>query len=58
VRQNPQHKSIFTVVSSTSAPPFNLFFSNETFATKAEPLYATKTSHRKEEIFLYEYPLH
>jgi hypothetical protein len=37
---------------------FNLFVISETFATKAEPLYATNTSHRKQETFLYEYSLH
>jgi hypothetical protein len=36
---------------------FNLFIS-ETFATKAELLYASNTSHHKRETFLYEYPLH
>jgi hypothetical protein len=28
------------------------------FATKAAPLYATNNYHRKQETFLYEYPLH
>jgi hypothetical protein len=37
---------------------FNLFVISETFATKAAPLYATNTSHRKQETFIYEYPLH
>jgi hypothetical protein len=36
---------------------FNLFIS-ETSATKVEPLYATNTSHRKQETFLYQYPLY
>jgi hypothetical protein len=44
---------------------FNIFVISKTFATKVEiswtncePLYATNTSHNKQEIFLYEYPLH
>jgi hypothetical protein len=36
---------------------FNLFVISGTFATKTELLYATNTSHRKLEIFLYEYRL-
>jgi hypothetical protein len=34
----------------------NIFVIIETFATKPEKLYATNTSHRKQETFLYEYP--
>jgi hypothetical protein len=37
---------------------FNLFVISEMFAAKAETLYATDTSHRKKETYLYEYPLH
>jgi hypothetical protein len=44
---------------------FNLFVNSETFAAKVvifrpicEPLYATNTSHHKQETFLYEYSLH
>jgi hypothetical protein len=62
VRRNPQHKSLLTVVSSTSASGRE---SPETFERPwenlwptCERLYATNTSHRKQEIFLYEYPLH
>jgi hypothetical protein len=36
---------------------FNLLVISETFATNCEPLYVTSTSHRKNEKFLYEYPL-
>jgi hypothetical protein len=65
VHWNPQHRSLLTVVSATSAPLFNLFVVNETFAIKAaisrlycEPLYVTNTSHRKQETFLEECRLH
>jgi hypothetical protein len=44
VRRNSQYRGCVTVDLATSAPP--------------TPLYATDTSHRKEEIFLYVYPLH
>jgi hypothetical protein len=37
---------------------FNLFVISETFATKVEPLYATRTSQHKQETFVYEYPSH
>jgi hypothetical protein len=30
----------------------------ENFSTNCEPLYATSTSHRKQETFLYKYPVH
>jgi hypothetical protein len=36
---------------------FKFFVTSETFATKLEPLYATNTSHHKQETFIYEYPL-
>jgi hypothetical protein len=36
---------------------FNLLVISETFTTKAELLYARNPSHRKQETFLYEYPL-
>jgi hypothetical protein len=57
MRRNPQHRSLLTVISATSAPRFQPVIS-ETFATKAELLYPTNTSHRKQETFLYEYSLH
>jgi hypothetical protein len=55
VRRSSQHKSLLTVVSATSAPPFQPPAISETFAAKAETLYATNTSLRKQEAFLYEY---
>jgi hypothetical protein len=58
VRRNPKHRRLLTVVSATSHLRFNLFVMSETFATKAEPLYASNISHHKQETFLYEYPLH
>jgi hypothetical protein len=52
-------KGVFWLLSQ-SLPQlrFNLFVISETFATKAEQLYTTNTSHRKQETFLYEHPLH
>jgi hypothetical protein len=62
VRRNPQHRSLLAVVSATSALGWaSLRFSNvfERISRQScEPLYAKNTSHRKQEIFLYEYPLH
>jgi hypothetical protein len=37
---------------------FNLFVISETFVTNVQSLYATTTSHHKQETFLYEYPVH
>jgi hypothetical protein len=37
---------------------FNLFGHERISRPSCEPLYATNTSHRKQETFLYEYPLH
>jgi hypothetical protein len=59
VRRNPQHRSLFicfpshfhTSVSTSSQSAKNLPLS-------CEPLYATNTSYRTQEIFLYEYSLH
>jgi hypothetical protein len=62
VRRNPQHRSLLTVVSATSAPGWasSAIFERhwENFSTTCDPLYATNTSHRKQETLLYEYPLH
>jgi hypothetical protein len=44
---------VFWLLSATSAPPFQLFV----MPPSCEPLYSTNTSHRKQETFLYEYPL-
>jgi hypothetical protein len=54
VRRNLQHLSLL----SQTLPHFcfNHFVTSETFTTKAAPLYATNTSQRKKETFLYEYP--
>jgi hypothetical protein len=53
-RRIPQHTIILTTVSDTSAPPS----SANRLPPRCESLYATNTSHRKQETFLYEYPLH
>jgi hypothetical protein len=55
VRRNPQHRSLLTVVSVTCAAPFQLLGRQ---CNVCEPLYATDTSHSKQETFLYEYILH
>jgi hypothetical protein len=51
-------EAFFNTVPATSAPPFEPLVISETFATSCEPLYATNTSHHKQETFIYEYPLH
>jgi hypothetical protein len=63
VRRNPQHINLLTVVSATSAPrqATSATFERpwENFSTQSwTAYYATNTSHRKQETFLYEYPLH
>jgi hypothetical protein len=58
VRRNPQHTSILTDVPATPAPPFQLLHQRKRLPLSCEPLYATNTSHRKQQIFLYENPLH
>jgi hypothetical protein len=61
-RRNPQHRSLLTVVSATSAPGrHHLRLSNilgRNSRTCCEPLYATNTSHPKQETFLYDDLLH
>jgi hypothetical protein len=47
-------------VSATSAPPFQPLHQRNVCHVswpRCEPLYARDTSHHKQEIFLYEYPL-
>jgi hypothetical protein len=58
VRRNLQHRSILTVVAATSRPLrlSNIF--ERIPGPSCEPIYATNTSHREQETFLYEYPLH
>jgi hypothetical protein len=56
VRRNPQQRSLWIGVSTTSAPGRA---SSVTFERPFyEPLYATNTFHRKQETFPYKYPLH
>jgi hypothetical protein len=62
VRQNLQHTSLLTVVSSISAPSFRPLRHERNLChvsgPSCEQLYATNTPLRKQETFLYEYPLH
>jgi hypothetical protein len=62
VHQNPQHRSLLTVFSVTSAPLFQPLPHQRNVChvswSICEPLCATNTSHRKQEIFIYEYSLH
>jgi hypothetical protein len=58
VHRNPLNSSLLTVVSVTSAPPFPRLSSPKRLPPSCEPLYATNTSYRKQETFLYEYLLH
>jgi hypothetical protein len=62
VRRSPQHGSILTVVSATSAPPFKPLRHKwnvcHVSRPSCEPLYMANTSLHKQETFLFEYPLH
>jgi hypothetical protein len=57
VRRNRQHRSLLTVVSTTSVPPFQPLRHQRAkrLPVTCEPLYATNTSHRKQETFLCVY---
>jgi hypothetical protein len=58
VRQNPQIRNLLTVVSATSASPFQLLPSSaKLLPLSCEPFYATNSSPRKQETLLYEYLL-
>jgi hypothetical protein len=62
MRRNPQHRSLLTAVSDTSTPgrASSAAFERpwENLSTRCEPLYATNTSHFKQETFLYQHPWH
>jgi hypothetical protein len=58
VHRNPQHRSLLTVVSAITAPPFQSLLHQRNVYIKVEPFYATNTSQHKQETFIYEYPLH
>jgi hypothetical protein len=62
MRRNLQHRSLMTVVSATSAPAFQPLRHQRNVCHISglicDMLYATHTSHRKQETFLYEYHLH
>jgi hypothetical protein len=53
------HRSLLTVFSATSAPPFQPLRHQgnvcQVSRPSCEPLHATNTSHRTQETFLYEY---
>jgi hypothetical protein len=63
VRRNPQHRSVFFLLSQSEhgdLAEHHLRLSNvleRTSRPSCESLYATDTSQRKQETFLYEYPL-
>jgi hypothetical protein len=58
---NPQHRSLLTVVAANSALPFHhLRLSNvleRIYQPSRETFYETNTSRRKQDKFIYEYPL-
>jgi hypothetical protein len=57
VRRNPQHRSLFTVVSATSTPPFQPLRHQRNFCHTVVNYFRRQTlSHHKRETFLYEYP--
>jgi hypothetical protein len=62
MRRNPKHRSLLTVVSANSAPPFRHLLISKVHERisrpSREPLYATNTSRRKQETLLGKYPLH
>jgi hypothetical protein len=59
VRRNQQHRSSWLLSQILPHFRFNLFVIKRNVSRPSfEPLYITDTSHCKQEIFLYEYPLH
>jgi hypothetical protein len=61
-RQNLHHRNFLLLSQPLPHIRFNLFVNSETFATSLDSdvkRFRRQTlSHRKQEIFLYEYPLH
>jgi hypothetical protein len=61
-KSKPADGSLLTVVSATSAPPFQNLSHQRNVCNVSRPncelIYATNTSHRKQETFLYDCPLH
>jgi hypothetical protein len=56
VRRNPQHRSLLTLVSATSVPGRSSYATFERLQISrpsCEPVYATNTSHCKQETFLW-----
>jgi hypothetical protein len=61
-RVETRSREVLTIVSATSSPPLRHFrLSNvleRIYRPSCESLYTTDTSHRKQEVFLYEYPFY
>jgi hypothetical protein len=55
VRRKTQHRSLLTLSQPLPYLHFNLFGYERISRPSCEPLYATNTSHDKQETFLYEY---
>jgi hypothetical protein len=57
VRRNPKYRSLLTLVSTTSSPPFHPLHHQRNFyhvsGPSCEPLYTANTSHLKEESSLW-----
>jgi hypothetical protein len=58
VCRNPKYRSLFDCCLSHFRTSVLTFSSAKRLPTSCEPLYVTNTSHRKQETFLYEYPLY
>jgi hypothetical protein len=58
VRRNPQHRSLFDSCLSHFRISVSTSSSAKHLPPSCEPVYATNTSHRKQDTFLHEYPSH
>jgi hypothetical protein len=58
VRRDPQLRNLLIVVSVTSAPPIQILRGLRNFCHQSGTALSENTSQRKQETFLYEYPLH
>jgi hypothetical protein len=58
IRRNPQHRSIFDCCLSHFRISVSTSSSAKRLPPSCEPLYATNTSNHKQNMFLYESPLH
>jgi hypothetical protein len=57
VYRNQQHRSLFLVASSTSAPPFQPYHQRNVFHPVVKHFTRQTLPNRKQETFLYEHPL-